>query len=148
MDVVFEDGGTATGSSEYDDVLDTFYNLSITTTTGTELVGTTYETSGILATALAELRVFDRPAGSPLALAGAHFLRLDFVARFVYGTPSVEVGGLFTLEGVCSNSTACSGVPVESRSPVSGAVFADPRTIVLLSLALLGVFRLRHSQRS
>jgi hypothetical protein len=137
QDVQFEDGGSATGSFVYDADINTYANISVTTTTGSATTGGTVSL------------LLDGDANGaavvPLQgdLTGATLLQLLFQA------PLTNAGGVVALvdpffapnsssEGRCSNASCSSAsfARFMASGDVVGAPVPVPATGALLAAAL------------
>lgn len=135
QNVVFNDGGTATGTFSTDSTTGDVLDFNITTTSGTKLSGTIYD--GTVA------QVFNNrwaPDSFDLTDEGAHvYLELAFSSPltqpgadpFASGSPSYE----------CNN---CSPARIAvSGEAVSASSVPEPATLPLLSMGLLGLSAVR-----
>ena len=134
--VTFADGGTASGSFDYDAATNT-YSLVNITTTGGSITGATYlaldpgfaSTSGILSVVPnAGLGDF---TGTPLLALGfgPHLSALG-------GTSSILAG---SGEGTCINTTCSMGTSLRNVTAGSVTAVPEPSTLTLLGAALLGL---------
>lgn len=137
--VVFNDGGTATGSFTYDASTNTYSSVNITTTTGSSRTGTTYHF----------VCGQDVPSCVGLPPTSGFFLNLTTSSATQTGLPGMALsfgtaltnsGGLisaFALEGTCSNA-ACLNPVAPTRNSIAGSVSAagPPATPVPTSLLL------------
>ncbi len=142
--VGFADGGTASGSFQYDADTGSYSNIAITTTQVASF-GATYGTPNPVNPGNASLLlvIADLP---PLAidLTGTPALALSFTSPLTNlgGTSDIisrSLGG-FSFESTCSLAS-CSVVSGSTRDVVSGQVTTNvpaPATAALLSLALVG----------
>ncbi|MEM9388530.1 MAG: hypothetical protein AAGA68_26040 [Pseudomonadota bacterium] len=147
QDVIFSDGGTASGSFAFDAASEEFFNIDITTAQDT-YIATNPESSGG-----PDLLSF---AADAVAVNGLSVLALELSTNMTDagGTiallPAVDVpGGTgFSFEGTCAGTPACFGI-VTNRSLVSGFIVAAPQTVAEPAgalLGLVGLFALWHSR--
>ncbi len=139
QNVVFDDGGTATGSFSYDSNTNIYSNISITTTLGSARSGAFYE----------YLHPFipqnDRSlflVATPDTVTGTPIFALSFVSPLTNagGTSDFVLGPSPSgLEASC-RTDHCSRYAEPVRRPVSGIVFSSviplPATVWLFSSAL------------
>ena len=147
-DVLFEDGGTASGSFVYDADTDVFSDILVTTTAGAFAPGAVY-TSLVVG-----------GAGDAVLTSGSGNLTGAAALQLVFYTPLTNAGGLVPLvdlfflqfssyEGSCVNAS-CSTLDF-ARLMVDGGVIGTPAAVVpvpaaawLLGSALAGLGMLRR----
>src|SRR6202008_1301356 len=81
----FNDGGTASGSFNYDAITNTYSAIDVITTTGTTLLGTTYTTLSYLAT--------DSSTGLTLGVSSGDITNTSFLF-LLFNAPLTNAGGL------------------------------------------------------
>jgi len=154
QDVTFEDGGTASGSFDFDTITMIFSNIEITTTAGTLFDGTTHMSQPPFASTSGLSFFVDSDAtsvsGAP-ALAGATSLFLGVADGPVFTSllPQLGLSSIIALEliseGTCINPscTSASSIRVaESRFLVTDGLSEVPLPAAL-PLFLLGLASLK-----
>ena len=144
----FGDGGTLTGSFVYDANTDSYSNIALVTTAGTDLAGYTY---GVLTNGGALTFGVLQTAGAPV---GSHFIQLEFVSALTNagGTVSLSASN-FNFEATCSVAVSC-GISFPGRFISSGSVSTtpsavpEPATTALVPLVLLALAASRRYGRS
>ena len=140
--VTFDDGGTATGSFEYDAATNLFSAISITTSANGPF-GTTYG----IPTGIGNSRFFDTITSFPAA--GKPRLLFDLLAPMTDAGGTIGIsffaGGIFDGEGFCT-SNSCGNVN-PARLITAGGIttaVAEPATLMLFGLSLIGLGLVRR----
>jgi len=142
-DVTLNDGGTVTGSFNYDDGTNTYSAINISSTSGSLLNGTAYMTltpaffsgSTLLGAGPATI-----PGGN---FAGLTFLELMFLNPLnnAGGTDSVQVFEIYCANSNCSTQTERQG----AAGTVVGAIATpEPSSLLLLVGGFLAITLLRR----
>jgi hypothetical protein len=147
--VVFSDGGTASGSFFYDADTSSYSNINLATTTGSVLTGTTYQYGSAYNAFSVRLTEVNSPD-----LSGEQAWLMAFGEGELGFTELSNAGGtvpihiLYGSEGVCTYS-ACGEV-TQFRSTVSGSVSAVPipAAVWLFGSALAGLGWMRRKRIS
>jgi hypothetical protein len=155
--VTFSDGGTASGSFQYDAATQTYSNINITTTTGTVRTGATYHffSSGLGPVPPASyVLVVTIGSGDPT---GTPVLFLPFSAPGLTnsgGTVTLNVGQ----EASCANA-GCNGPATPQRFTTAGSVVGSqtpppatpaPTTSLLMlsGMAMIGFMAWRKQRKA
>ncbi len=138
----FDDGGTASGSFNYDAVTNMYSAIDVTTTTGTTLAGTTYTSLSYLAGST--------DTGMLLGVSSGSIMNTSLLF-LLFDAPLTNSGGIVQLSLLPPNDSAevfcidsaCSNF--SSRSVTGGAVVStiatpEPPAIFLLGMGLIGLF--------
>jgi hypothetical protein len=137
--LMFDDGGTGSGTFSYDADTNTYSNIDILTTAGTASTGAPYMSVIDFAPNDADyLTVMVVP------LAGTHSLELSFAASLT------NAGGIIAIEGVGESlcGQECMYPAVRLRDITSGQISAVPvpAAVWLFGSALAGLGWLRRKQ--
>lgn len=148
-DVVFHDGGTASGSFVYDADLNAYSSIDITTTAGTEQSGAHYTQWTSLYPHTAEEVVFVED-GAGIDLTGAAVFQILYA-------PLTNAGGIGDLsagfEAICADAGCTTIVGSQRLFGANNGILAaanavpEPGSIAILGTALLGIgihLRRRH----
>jgi hypothetical protein len=144
QDVTFDDGGTASGSFEFNTATLAYTDINMTTTTGTALTGSTYTAFDIYSTPR------DYGFGSNVAgetATGDPLLDINTTAPAGFSLPgTVALGNpnatFFAAEGTCYQDGCLNYVPVRDLTGSAvGVIVAvpEPATWAMLMLGLGGV---------
>ncbi len=137
--VTFDDGGTASGSFNYDAVAHTYSAINVTTTTGTTLAAATYTSLSFLAIPSDTGVVFGASSGD---LTNTPLLFLLFDAHLTNSGGIVQLSLLppnDSVEGFCTNPD-CSAFSIRSVTGgevVGTVVTPEPAAISLLGMGLI-----------
>lgn len=137
--LTFDDGGTASGSFNYDAVTNTYSAINVTTTTGTTLTGATYTSLSDLASSSDTGLLF---GASSVDLTGISLLMLLFDAPLTNSGGIVQVALLPPNDGIEAICTSSDCSTFSSRSVTGGEVIGtvvtpEPPAISLLSIGLI-----------
>lgn len=155
QNVVFDDGGSASGSFLFDADTETFSNLNLTTTQGSVLGGNTYEFSGPWASSKA-IDSYSAMTSHDLTGEGGLFLILDTAMTNLGGTLSARgwdgtawnsnLGAGFWAEGICADAK-CNDYSA-GRQLTSGQITTLPVPLpaggVFLLTGIFGMAALRR----
>ncbi len=159
QNIVFGDGGTASGSFTYDADTNTYSAVDITTTAGSILGGATYvaQSPGQAASSRAQYPDFVTSTSGDLT--NTFGLNLSFQQALTDAGGTVALVANYSLEAWCGNAT-CSSIDyfysgtstTHGRQPTQGAVVAAvpepaPVTVYVAGLLTLGLVR-RVKRRS
>ncbi len=141
--VVFNDGGTASGSFIYDATTNTYSSVSITTTTGSTRTGAAYSvTNTSISSSTAALYVTSAAANQT----GLPALFLPFTSALTNagGSVNIRLGLNASFDGSESNcgDAACSGPAVPQRLMTSGSVTGAVVTASIPTLSEWGLILL------
>lgn len=141
-DVVFTDGGTASGSFVYDADLNAYSSIDITTTAGAELSGAHF-TQLVPGWGHSAEQVLLLEDGTGADMTGAGYFGLFFVALTNAGGIGDLVAGE---EGLCGNALCSTAVLNEKRYfgatvgiLVAANAVPEPAALALLAPGLLGI---------
>lgn len=144
----YGDGGTLTGSFVFDADTDSYLNIALVTTAGSDLAGYTY---GVLTNGGALTFGALQTAGAPV---GSHFIQFEFVSALTNAGGTVSLpANVSNFEGTCSVAVSC-GVTFPGRFISSGSLSTtapgvpEPATAALVPLALLALAASRRYGRS
>ncbi|MGB6301211.1 MAG: PEP-CTERM sorting domain-containing protein [Rivularia sp. (in: cyanobacteria)] len=115
-DVIFDDGGTATGSFEYDADTNQIGNFDISVTNGSTFSSFDYQLAGL----------FNGFDGSGFSLRNLNSNNRWF--QLVFDSPLTNAGGIVSYNPNLSFEAACFGV--DCSKPVLPARFVDKGTLV------------------
>ena len=140
QNVVFNDGGVATGTFTYDADTDTLTNVSITTTAGSIRGGDTYG----VGTNNEHDTLFDAINTFPVQVGVTPRLIFSLASPMTNAGGTIAIGNPFRLEFTCGNSN-CQ-VITQGRSMVSGSINApEPTAMLLFGTAAAGLLARRRS---
>jgi len=151
-DVVFDDGGVATGSFSYDRDTNTFSSLSITTTVGNTLPGAFYEFL-IPEIPSDSNSLFVSPIANPVA--GTTIFAINLVSQMTNAGGTIDLQPApspFAFEGSCQ-ADFCSQYTTPLRGVISGMIVSTvvpvPAAIWLFgsAIGLLGWVRRKQPDR-
>jgi hypothetical protein len=148
-DAVFDDGGKASGSFEYDTVSGAYFDINFTTTTGTSLTGNTYTAEDPASV------VRNYGFGSILApgatATGDPLFDVNTTSDFTTPT-TVTIGApgqFLSSEGTCANTGCLTYNPIRSLSgSIVGVAVPEPATWAMMLLGLGGLGAAMRSRRN
>jgi hypothetical protein len=147
--VVFSDGGTASGSFFFDADTSSYSNIAVVTTTGSVTTGTSYQYGSVYNAFAVNLTEIDSPdlTGTQKWLMAFGDGYLDF-EELTNAGGTISINPSHGLEGSCL-SAQCTDV-FQSRSVVSGTVSAVPlpAAVWLFGSALAGLGWMRRKRIS
>ncbi|MCB1785915.1 MAG: PEP-CTERM sorting domain-containing protein [Chromatiaceae bacterium] len=153
LSAAFNDGGTVTGTYTYDASTNVFSNATFTTTAGTALPGTSYDTADLGAVGFGlDASTITAITNFGLAdLSGQNILSFALVAAMTDAGGTIAIAALFpSFEGICSTADCGSGSidreVAAGGQIVSRAAVPEPATLTLMALALLGARGARRRQ--
>lgn len=142
-DVIFEDGGSASGSFTYDADGVAYTNVSITTSgfsDGTTTFGGTY--TQVLPSFSFDRYLVVAPTGVSGDLTGVLTIGFEWAQLLSNDGLTTEiVASVFSIESVCTNST-CLNFDTSDRRIASGRVSTQvpvPATLALIGVGLAGL---------
>jgi hypothetical protein len=148
-DVVFSDGGTATGSYVYNASTNTLSNIHIVTSANAPF-GTTY---GVPTPGATLSTLFDTlPSSSNLAdLTGSPRLIFELLAAMTDAGGTISLDTSYAFEAICAVAV-CGGAPAADRMITSGEVTTTPLPAALplfaAGLGALGLLRGRRKKKA
>jgi hypothetical protein len=155
----WEDGGTITGSFDYDADIDTYSNVSITTTDGNgtpTIFGGAYNGSAHLGSGNTTLVLYSDTSTHPLDVAGELRLDLAFYGPAPDYAGFTNAGGTLTVDTI-SAETICLVTPCGfgekddraiSSGTVIGAVVPVPPALWLFGSGLLGLIGIARRKKA
>ena len=151
QDVVFDDGGTAFGTFDYDIDTSTLSNISVTTTSGSVLAGTSYN----FTTGFNSSQFFDLVDQTGPNLNGAGSFPIETSAALENPGETVDIlggAGFFFGESFCAD-VVCLTTQGPRRQVISGTLVASvaavplPAASTLLLSAFGGVAALKRRKK-
>jgi hypothetical protein len=141
QNVVFDDGGIATGSFTYDADIDTLTSVAITTTAGSVRGGNAYG----VGTPNASDTLFDAVDTFPVQLGITPRLIFSLATPMTNAGGTVAIGTPFRLELTCAGA-GCT-VPSQQRLIVTGSITTnapEPTAMLLFGTAAAGLLARRR----